>query len=77
MDLVPLTRSVLFVGEFFSLITTVSLEDKLRHPGETDEYFALRLAREFMVSYYGWDVAAVSNSIGIMDEDNNDEGETG
>jgi hypothetical protein len=68
MDNVPLTRSVLFIGEFFSLITTVVLEDELRHPDEIDEDFALRLASEFMLGYYGWDVAAVSHDIGIMDE---------
>jgi len=68
MDNVPLTRSVLFVGEYFSLITTVSLVEELRHPGEIDEDFALRLASEFMLGYYGWDVAAVSKDIGVMDE---------
>lgn len=75
MDLVPLTKSVIFVGDFFTLITTVTLLDELRNRFERDEDFALRLASEFMLAHYGWDVAAVSNQIGIMDDDQEDEDE--
>lgn len=69
MDEVLLTRSVMFVGDYFSLIHTVVLHDEERLPDEGDEDFAVRKASAFMISYYGWDVAAVSNEIGVVDPD--------
>lgn len=69
MDIVPLTRSVLFVGDFFSLITTVELQEGQRKNGESDEDLACRIAGEFLRGYYGWDVAAASKDIGVMDAD--------
>lgn len=73
MDLVPLTRSVMFVGDYFSLITTVDLSDSERKPGESDEDLACRIASEFLHNYYGWDVAAASNDIGVMDYEGEDD----
>jgi hypothetical protein len=73
MDLVPLTRSVLYIADFFSLISTVELDEWLRIPGEGDDDFAVRLSNGFLLSHYGWDVAAVSNSIGVMDDNEEDE----
>jgi hypothetical protein len=69
MDLIPLTRSVLFIGDYFSLITTVTLLDEHRRPDEGDEDYAVRLASDLMLLHYGWDVAAQSANIGVMDED--------
>lgn len=69
MDEIPLTRNVMFIGDSFSLIHTVVLYDDEREDGEADEDMAVRLASEFMIEYYGWDVAAQSNDIGVMDED--------
>lgn len=69
MDEIPLTRNVLFIGDYFSLIHTVVLEEEYRRVGEGDEDFAVRCASEFMREYYGWNVAAVSNEIGVMDAD--------
>lgn len=69
MDEIPLTRNVMFIGDYFSLIHTVVLYDDEREDGEADEDMAVRLASEFMIEYYGWDVAAQSNDIGVMDED--------
>lgn len=69
IDEILLTRNVMFIGDYFSLIHTVVLFDHLRLPDEHDEDMAVRLASEFMLSYYGWDVAAASNDIGVMDED--------
>ena len=68
MDEVLLSRSVMFVGDYFTMIHTAVLHEHLRQEGEGDEDFAVRLASEFMVAYYGWDVAAVSNDVGVMDE---------
>lgn len=68
MDAVPLSVNVLFVGEYFTMITTVILDDKFRKPGEGDEDLAVRLASEFLLAMYGWDVAAVSTQIGVMDD---------
>ena len=69
VDAIPLTRSVMFVGDYFSMIVTPTLPDHLRESDESDEDFAVRMASEFFVGYYGWDVAAVSNDIGVLDED--------
>ena len=69
MDEVLLTRSVMFVGDYFTLLHTAVLHEELRLPDESDEDFAVRLASAFMIDYYGFDVAAVSNEIGVMDEE--------
>jgi hypothetical protein len=68
MDLVTDVKTVMFVGEYFTLITTVSLEEKLRNEGELDEDFAIRIASAFMKDYYGFDVESFSNNIGIVEE---------
>ncbi len=72
MDEINLSRTVMFVGDYFTLMTTVVLDDKLRLDEESDEDFAVRTASVFMKEYYGFDVASVSNDIGIVDEDNDD-----
>jgi hypothetical protein len=72
MDEVPLALNVLFVGDYFTMITTVVLDEKLRRPGEPDEDYAVRLASEFMLGYYGWDVAARSTQIGVMSDEYED-----
>jgi hypothetical protein len=69
MDEITNTRTVMFVGDYFTLVTTVVLDEKLREEGEEDNDFALRVASIFMKEYYGFDVEAVSNSIGIVDEE--------
>jgi hypothetical protein len=68
MDAVPLLRNVLFIGEYFSLMTTVSLEESLREVEESDDDFAVRLASALLEEFYGWDVAAVSLEIGVTDD---------
>lgn len=69
MDRIELTKTVLFVGDYFSLMTTVVLSEPLREPDELDDDFAIRLASILLEEHYGWDVAEKSNSIGIVDED--------
>lgn len=68
MDEIELTRTVIFVGDYFSLMTTVVLDEKLRYADEGDEEFAVRLATVLMEEYYGWDVADKANEIGVMDD---------
>lgn len=67
MDTVPWTRSVMFVGDHFSLITTVELQEGQRKNGESDEDLAARIAGEFLINFYGWDIAAASHDIGVVD----------
>jgi hypothetical protein len=67
MDTVPWTRSVMFVGDHFSLITTVELQEGQRKNGESDEDLAARIAGEFLLGFYGWNVAAASLNIGVVD----------
>jgi hypothetical protein len=68
IDLVPLTKSVMFVGDYFSMITTVVLNEELRKEDESDEDFAIRLAGVLIQEFYGWDVVAVSNEIGLVED---------
>lgn len=69
MDEILLSRTVMFVGDYFTLMTTVVLDEKLRNEGEEDNDFAVRVASVFMNEYYGFDVEAVANSIGVVDGD--------
>jgi hypothetical protein len=69
IDEIEVTRTVLFVGDYFALTTTVILDEKLRYEDEDDDEFAIRIASVLMEEYYGWDVGEKSNDIGVMDED--------
>ena len=69
VDLIPLTKSVMFVGDYFSMITTVVLNEEMREAGEDDEDFAIRLAGVLIQEFYGWDVVAVSNEIGLVEDE--------
>lgn len=74
MDNVPIVKNVTFVGDYFTMMTTVSLNEVLRNDGESDWDFAVRLAGVLIEEYYGWDVAAVAREIGVeMDEDEKEE----
>lgn len=69
VDEIELTKTVLFVGDFFSLMTTVVLTESLREENESDEDFAIRLASVLMQEHYGWDVEdAATVSIGIVED---------
>ena len=69
MDEINLSKTVLFVGDYFSLMTTVVLTESLRNEDEDDDEFAIRLASVLMEEYYGWDVAEKATiSIGIVDD---------
>ena len=69
VDEITLSKTVLFVGEYFSLMTTVVLTEGLRNEGEDDDDFAIRLASVLMEEYYGWDVEEKATiSIGIVDD---------
>ena len=69
MDEILLSRTVMFVGDYFTLMTTIVLDEKLRNENESDNDFAVRVASIFMNEYYGFDVEAVSNNIGVVDDD--------
>lgn len=75
VDKIELTRNVMFIGDYFTMITTVSMPENLRYEDEEDEDFAVRLASTFLEEYYGWDVSSVSNEIGVMDDSYDEEGE--
>jgi hypothetical protein len=71
-DVIEFSRTVMFVGDYFTLMTTVVLDESLRLEDEGDQDFAVRVASIFMKDYYGFDVKAVSKQIGVIDE-NGDE----
>lgn len=68
MDNILPSRTVMFVGDYFTLMTTIVLDEKLRNEGEADNDFAVRVASVFMSEFYGFDVASVASSIGVVDE---------
>lgn len=68
IDKIPLIREVLFVGEHFTLMTSISLEDSLREEGESEDEFAIRLASESFHALYGWDVRQHSTDVGVLVE---------
>ncbi len=73
MDAIPMTKDVMFVGEYFTLITSVLLEEHLREKGENDEDFAIRLASVWLGEYYGWDVLGASKEVGTVERGDEDE----
>jgi len=68
MDEISETRTIMFVGDYFTLMTTIALDNDLREPNEDERDFAVRLASTFIKGHYGFDVEAVSNDIGIVDD---------
>ena len=68
MDKIADTRTVMFVGDYFTLLTTVQLEETLRVEDEDDDTFAVRLAAVWMGEHYGWDVLKASNEVGIVED---------
>jgi hypothetical protein len=50
-------------------MTTVVLDETIRNEGEDDNDFAVRLASVLMSEFYGFDVASVANSVGVVDEE--------
>lgn len=70
VDRIDNTKTVMFVGDYFALTTTVILDEDLRHEDEEDEDFAIRIATIFLSEHYGFDeIDEKSNQIGIVDED--------
>jgi hypothetical protein len=59
----------MFVGDYFTLMTTIVLDETIRNEGEADNDFAVRLASVLMIQIYGFDVASVANNVGVVDED--------
>jgi hypothetical protein len=74
MDEISLNRSVMFVGDYFTLVTTVQLAEVLRVENEDDDTFAIRLAAVWMGEHYGWDVLAAANEVGIVEDNEGYEG---
>ena len=68
MDNILPSRTVMFVGDFFTLMTTVVLDGTIRNEGEDDNDFAVWLASILMSEIYDFDVASVANSVGVVDE---------
>ena len=69
MDNILPSRTVMFVGDYFTLMTTIVLDETIRNEGEADNDFAVRIASIMMTEIYGFDVASVANSVGVVDED--------
>jgi len=70
VDKIPLIKNVVFIGEYFSLITTVSLDEaeELREESEDDSDLAIRMASDWLKQFYGWDVREAALTIGVSDD---------
>lgn len=68
IDDIPVIKEVMFVGEHFTLMTSVALDESLRKEGEADDDFAIRLASEGFSGFYGWDVRKHSLDVGVLVE---------
>jgi hypothetical protein len=66
MDNIPVIRDVLFVGEHFTMMTSVTVDESLRLPNEGDDEFFIRLASEGILAVYGWDVRSASRDIAVV-----------
>lgn len=76
MDAIPMNKDVMFVGEYFTLITSVQLDESLRtDEDKDDDAFAIRIASVWLGEYYGWDLLGASKEVGIVER--NDEEEDG
>jgi hypothetical protein len=68
------SKTVVFVGDYFTLLTTVKLEESLRTADDQDdEEFAVRLAAVWMGEHYGWDVLKASNEVEVLPDDDTEE----
>lgn len=69
MDNIENMKTVLFVGDYFALTTTVLLSEELRQEGESDDDLAIRLASVLMEEHYGFEALEdKSNEIGVIDD---------
>lgn len=68
-------KTVVYVGEYFTLLTTVKLEEALREEGEDDFDFAVRLGAVWLGEYYGWDILKASKEVDVLPDEDEDESE--
>jgi len=66
-DSIPLIKEVLYVGEHFTLMTSVVIMESLRLEGESDDELAVRLASKGLQGYYGWNVQEMATDIAIVE----------
>jgi len=65
MDEIEMSKTVMFVGDYFTLMTTVVLDEKLREKDESDDDFAIRVATVFLEEYYGFDDIEEKSTVSI------------
>jgi DnaJ-class molecular chaperone len=68
MDKIMNIKNVIFIGDYFSMIVSVAVSEESVKEGESYEDACLRSAGNILKEQYGWDVVAVSNHIGVLDE---------
>jgi ribosomal protein L14 len=68
MDNLITPKNVIFIGDYFSMIVSVAVPYEDVEDGEVYEDACLRAAKSVMKHHYGWDVEAVCNHIGVLDE---------
>lgn len=67
MDEIENNKTVMFVGDYFTMLTTVQLNESLRDDNESDDDLAVRMASVLFAEYYGWDVLEHANEVGIVE----------
>lgn len=68
VDEIPNYKNVIFVGEYFTLISTVELVEESRQDNETDDELAIRSAATWLEHHYGWDMNKDAHQAGVMDD---------
>lgn len=63
------TCTVLFVGDYFALQTTVSVDSEDMPEGADLQETAIALAGNTLMHFYGWDVVGVAHEIEVVDVD--------
>lgn len=68
MDQIPTFKNVIFVGEYFTLMSTVELLEEARQEGETDDALAIRSAATWLKYHYDWDMNEHAHEAGVVDD---------
>jgi hypothetical protein len=68
VDQIPTYKNVIFVGEYFTLMSTVELLEEARQEGETDDELAIRSASAWLNHHYGWDMEEHAREAGVIDD---------
>ena len=68
IDQIPIYKNVIFVGEYFTLMSTVEILEEARQEGESDDELAIRTAAAWLSHHYDWDMEKHAHEAGVIDD---------